>query len=346
MNAQTPQTDSPPPHQLPDQPQPQPQPQRANASALIYNESGAYLLHLRDDIPGIWEPGSWSLLGGGSEPGDRSLEETLRRELREEAGLDIPDLVPFAVEQARSGDGTLVPIQIFAGQWSGDPADLELTEGVMLHWFRPEVMPRLRMAPSTRDLLRRHAELLDAGHYGPAPSTSFANADPTTTTAAVRLPHPHTLSAPGTSGRPVPHIIGVHLYLENAHGEILLGLRHPDSAYAGKTWHFLAGHCEQESAVACLVREAREEAGLLIDPGDVEFAHAVHLVDTPGTPPRMQLVFRARHWTGTPEILEPDRCVSWGWWRPEALPEPLVPYARAAIDGIQAGRLYTEWGWT
>lgn len=60
----------------------------------------------------------------------------------------------------------------------------------------------------------------------------------------------------------------------------------------------------------------------------------------------MQLVFRARHWTGTPEVLERDRCISWSWWRPEALPEPLVPYARAAIDGIRAGRLYTERGWT
>ncbi|GES33338.1 hypothetical protein San01_58260 [Streptomyces angustmyceticus] len=37
--------------------------------------------------PGTWEPGSWSLLGGGREPGDRSLEDTARRELWEEAGL-------------------------------------------------------------------------------------------------------------------------------------------------------------------------------------------------------------------------------------------------------------------
>jgi|GEM_PF-649046 len=338
MNDQTSPTDPAPPHQL----RPQPPLPRANASALIYNESGAYLLHLRDDIPGIWEPGSWSLLGGGREPGDRSLEETIRRELREEAGLTIPDLAPFTVEEAQSSDGTTLPIQIFAGQWSGDPADLELTEGVMLHWFRPEVLPRLRMASSTRDLLRRHTELLDTGPYDPTPSTTLADAD---TTTSGRPPHPHTPSAAATSERGVPHIIGVHLYLENARGEILLGLRHPDSAYAA-TWHFLAGHCEQESAVTCLVREAHEEAGLLIDPADVEYAHAVHLIDTPGTPPRMQLVFRARHWTGTPEILEPDRCVSWSWWRPEALPEPLVPYARAAIDGIRAGRLYTECGWT
>ncbi|MGA5219728.1 NUDIX domain-containing protein [Streptomyces cinereoruber] len=63
----------------------------------------------------------------------------------------------------------------------------------------------------------------------------------------------------------VPQIVGVHLHLERD-GKVLLGLRHPDSAYAGGLWHFLAGHCETESATACLVREAYEEAGLVVDP--------------------------------------------------------------------------------
>jgi 8-oxo-dGTP diphosphatase len=72
----------------------------------------------------------------------------------------------------------------------------------------------------------------------------------------------------------------------------------------------------------------------------------VHLVDAPGTQPRMQMIFRARRWTGTPAVLEPGKCLSWDWWRPDALPEPIVGYTRAAIDGIQAGRLYSEIGWS
>ncbi|GGV83062.1 hypothetical protein [Streptomyces massasporeus] len=32
-------------------------------------------------------------------------------------------------------------------------------------------------------------------------------------------------------------------------------------------------------------------------------------------------------------------------WSAENLPEPIVPYTRAAIAGIQAGRVYTELGW-
>ncbi|MFJ3877843.1 NUDIX hydrolase [Streptomyces sp. NPDC090077] len=66
--------------------------------------------------------------------------------------------------------------------------------------------------------------------------------------------------------------------------------------------------------------------------------------DGPGDQPGTGFVFRARRWTGTPEVREPDRCVSWDWWPADALPEPVVPYARTAIEGIRAGRLYSEIG--
>ncbi|WP_405812927.1 MULTISPECIES: NUDIX domain-containing protein [unclassified Streptomyces] len=296
-----------------------------NASALIHDGYGRYLLHLRDDLPGIWEPGAWSLLGGGREPGDTSLEDTVRRELREEAGLEPGVVEPFAVELATGTDGLTVPVQVFTAQWSGDPARLPLTEGVMLTWFHPNVMERLRLSPSTLDLVRRHAK--QSGRTKAAPQREALGPD-----------------RPKAGSTSVPHIVGVHLYLERD-DQVLLGLRHPAAAYAGGTHHFLAGHCEQETAVACLVREAKEEAGLLVDPRDVELAHVVHMVDKPGAQPRIGFVFRARRWTGTPEVLEPDRCVSWGWWPADALPEPIVPYTRAAIEGIRAGRPYTELGW-
>ncbi|MEK8146360.1 NUDIX domain-containing protein [Streptomyces sp. M10(2022)] len=102
----------------------QAEPDRANASALISNDRGEYLLHLRDYFPGrIWEPGMWSLLGGGREPQDATLEHTVRRELVEEAGLNIADLTPFGTEYASTEDGAIVPIAIYAGHWNGDPAN-------------------------------------------------------------------------------------------------------------------------------------------------------------------------------------------------------------------------------
>ncbi|MGW1811383.1 NUDIX hydrolase [Streptomyces sp. NPDC002078] len=306
-------------------------PEPENASVLIVNDRSEYLLHLRDQVPGIWEPGAWSLLGGGREPDDRSLEETARRELWEEAGLVLPVLEPFRREYAAGLDGATVPIQVFVARWNGDPEALHLTEGIMLRWFAPEIMTRLRMSPSTLDLVRDHAARQLAVRQAAVP-------DP----AAVPPARRHV---PSTDRGTVLNVVGVHLYLENVQGEVLLGLRHPDSAYAGDTWHFLAGHCEQESAIACLVREAYEEAGLLIRPEDAELVHTVHLCDVRGTQPRLQLVFRVRRWQGQPVIRERDKCLAWRWWSPGALPEPIVAYTRTAIERWREGHRYTEMGW-
>lgn len=300
-------------------------PEPVNASALIHDGHGRYLLHLRDQREGIWAPGTFALLGGGRTLTDVSLEATLRRELAEEVpGLEVDGLAPYALEEATSVDGLAVPIQVFEGRWSGDPETVDLQEGVLLRWFTPDTLERLNLSPGLGDLILRHT-----AEHPPASS-------PPATARPLRDEAPE-----GTE----LHIVGVHLYLEDTHGRILLGLRHPDSAYAGNTWHFLAGHCEREAAITCLVREAKEEAGLIIDPADVELVHLVHLVDSSGAPPRMQFVFRARAWSGTPQNLEPDRCVAWRWWDPQELPAEVVPYTRQAINSIQDGSLYSQMGW-
>lgn len=300
-------------------------PEPVNASALIHDGHGRYLLHLRDQREGIWAPGTFALLGGGRTRGDVSVEATLRRELAEEVpGLQVEALAPYALEEETSVDGFAVPVQVFEARWNGDPETVDLQEGVLLRWFTPDMLERLNLSPGLGDFIRRHAAEHPPAGRPPIPA---------------RL-----LRAEAPEGTEL-HIVGVHLYLEDNHGRILLGLRHPDSPFAGNAWHFLAGHCEREEAVNCLIREAQEEAGLTIEASDVELVHVVHLVDAPSTRPRMQLVFRARTWSGSPAVLEPDRCVEWRWWNPKDLPATVVPYTRQAIDGVLAGRLYSHAGW-
>lgn len=300
-------------------------PQPVNASALIHDGHCRYLLHLRDRREGIWAPGTFALLGGGRGVEDVDLEATLRRELAEEVpGLEVKGLAPYALEEATSVDGFAVPIQVFVGRWSGDPETVELHEGVLLRWFTPDSLERLHLSPGLGDLVRRHA-----AEHPPA-------GGPPATTLLPRDEAPE-----GTQ----LHIVTVHLYLEDDHGRVLLGLRHPDSAYVGGTWHFPTGHCEREEAISCLIREAREGAGLVIEPGDVELVHLVHPVDQPSARPRIGLVFRARTWSGTPTVLEPHRCVEWRWWNPKDLPTSIVPCTRRTIDGVIGGSLYSHMGW-
>ncbi|MFB7467682.1 NUDIX domain-containing protein [Streptomyces sp. NPDC056224] len=287
-------------------------------AALLVDSRGRYLLHLRDANKRICDPGTWSIPGGDRE-GAESSREAVERELLEETGLMVP-LAEFTVVDSVGPDGVKGRIRVYLGTWDGDADSLPCPEGIMFRHFDSGTIPYLTMCPWTNEVIDLHR-----------------------TRASAPVPVPVPVQArPG--GRARLNVVGVHLYLEQD-DKVLLGLRHPDSAFAASTHHFLAGHCEQESAVACLVREAQEEAGLLIDPTDVELAHVVHMVDEPGAQPRVGFVFRARRWTGTPRVREPDRCVSWDWWPADALPDRIVPYTRAAIDGIRAGRLYTEMGW-
>jgi len=122
-------------------------------AALLVSNDGHYLLHLRDNIPGICDPGTWSLIGGYRKPGE-APEETIHRELAEEASLSIPDLAPFTLIRSTAADGRPGAfIQIFRGRWNGNPADLPITEGIMFHWFAPEVVPRLRTSPWARTVI-------------------------------------------------------------------------------------------------------------------------------------------------------------------------------------------------
>ncbi len=156
------------------------QPEPVNASVLIHDAAGRYLLHLRDDFDHIWAPGEFSLLGGGAEPGDGSLEDTLRRELAEEApGLRLGEVEPLTVERTTGLDGLALPIQIFSAHWEGDPQAADLREGVLLHWFRPEDLHRLRLRDSTRRLIHdHHAALLSRSKNAEPTATLPAEAGP------------------------------------------------------------------------------------------------------------------------------------------------------------------------
>ncbi|WP_406511092.1 NUDIX domain-containing protein [Streptomyces sp. NBC_00161] len=293
-------------------------------AALLVNAAGQYLLHLRDANKVICDPGTWSIPGGDRE-GEETCRQAVERELLEETGLSVP-LEPLTVVNAHGPTGDKGQIRVYVGTWDGDDSTLPCPEGIMFKWFPPETTAWLTMCPWTADVI--------ALHQNTAP-----------------VPAPRSASAPARAGRSRtrPNVIGVHLYLERADGRILLGRRHPDVAFAGNHFHFLAGHLETEGAKAGLIREAEEEAGLIIAPEDLELAHTVHMLDegenTDGQP-RLGLVFRARTWSGTPEVREPDKCVEWIWADPARLPEPMVTYTQVAIEAIGRGETYTELGWT
>ncbi|MDJ0465516.1 phosphotransferase [Streptomyces sp. H27-C3] len=135
--------------------------------------------------------------------------------------------------------------------------------------------------------------------------------------------------------------LDVHVILrrDGALGPEILLSRRTGPVYATGLWHLPSGHLDgpHEDVVTALIREAREETGVGIDPEDVHFALTVHH-RSPGGSTRLGVFFEVRRWQGTPQIHEPDVCDAMGWYRFDTLPSPMVAYARAALDAYRCGK--------
>lgn len=134
-------------------------------------------------------------------------------------------------------------------------------------------------------------------------------------------------------------IVDLHLLLFDDGGRLLLGSRR-NTGFADGCWHLPAGHHEEgESFVDGAVREAEEELGVTIDPGELEL---VHLMEQPG---RTALFFAVRRWNGQVENCEPEKCAALEWFDWDELPRPIVGYCRAALEAIRSGQLHSTYGW-
>jgi len=96
------------------------------------------------------------------------------------------------------------------------------------------------------------------------------------------------------SGRDQLANVDVFLILVDRDGRLLLGLRGPD-VYHGGQWNVVSGKADVgEDAVTAVVREAAEEAGVVLSRDDVSPAAVVHYHNLNGLP-RVGFAFRARH---------------------------------------------------
>jgi 8-oxo-dGTP diphosphatase len=133
----------------------------------------------------------------------------------------------------------------------------------------------------------------------------------------------------------------VHLLLLN--GDKLLFGRRQNTGFEDGAYHLPSGHLETgESVVQALIREAKEEVGVTIAAKDVEFSHVMHNSSSGG---RAAFFFSVRHWEGTPENREPEKCGELRWFPLSALPDHLIGYCGSALTHIAAGRPFSVYGW-
>ncbi|MEW2387837.1 trifunctional class I SAM-dependent methyltransferase/NUDIX hydrolase/VOC family protein [Streptomyces venezuelae] len=138
-------------------------------------------------------------------------------------------------------------------------------------------------------------------------------------------------------------VVDVHLILRR--GDEVLLARRSGTGYGGGLLHLPSGHVEDgEDVRAAVIREAREEIGLDLDPADLR-VEAVVQHRGPGQAPRTGWFFSAEHGAGgEPVNAEPDKCSELVWHPLSALPHDMVAYCRAGLAAWRAGeRFLVHW---
>jgi 8-oxo-dGTP diphosphatase len=126
-------------------------------------------------------------------------------------------------------------------------------------------------------------------------------------------------------------------------GKILLA-RRMNTGWNDGMYEIPSGHIDgQESIKTATCREAKEEIGIEISPGDLEFLHVMHRKS--GDKEKVEFFFKTDIWQGEPKISEPDKCDDLNWFGLDNLPENLIPKVASAIECILQEKKYSEFGW-
>ena len=130
------------------------------------------------------------------------------------------------------------------------------------------------------------------------------------------------------------------LFLE--HNQILL-LRRFNTGYEDGNYSLVAGHVEAgETVTQAAVREALEEAGVVLQPENLRMVHVMH---RKSNDERVDFFVAVKAWEGEIQNREPEKCDDLAWFPYTNLPVNLIPCVRFAISNVQKGVLYSEFGW-
>lgn len=126
----------------------------------------------------------------------------------------------------------------------------------------------------------------------------------------------------------------------------ILLLRRFNTGYEDGKYSFVAGHLDgNETFKHAMAREAKEEAGIILNPDDLEIIHVMHRKKyNIEKGERIDMFLTADKWEGEPKNLETHKCDDLSWFDLNNLPENTIPYIKQAINNIQNNIIYSEFG--
>jgi len=138
--------------------------------------------------------------------------------------------------------------------------------------------------------------------------------------------------------------VAVHLILiEN--NQILL-LRRQNTGFEDGKYIVPAGCIEgNETVTHAMIREAREEAGIILQPEWLKVSNILHRKGTPANWESIVFFFTTTHYEGNISNCEPDKCDDLRFFPLDQLPDNLIPYVKRGLELSFQGVPFAEFGW-
>ena len=136
---------------------------------------------------------------------------------------------------------------------------------------------------------------------------------------------------------PRPHI-GIGVILLNLTGQVLIGKREGSHA---PYWSIPGGYLEAgETFEAAAIREVKEETGLdIVNPTVLCVTNNLQTHEAEGLHV-ISVCLLAKEFSGTLNVMEPEKCSGWQWCDPADLPQPHFEASRIAIACYLEGTFY------
>ena len=128
---------------------------KKNVGIIIENDKGEILLQQRDDKVKLF-PFCWTLFGGAMEE-DESPEDAVKREIKEEIGLDISGFTHFNNFQFGS-----IFQYIFYKNLNLDLSKINLNEGKDIRFFSFNEIKDLKLAFNMKEIIDKFKKEIDS----------------------------------------------------------------------------------------------------------------------------------------------------------------------------------------
>jgi len=124
-----------------------------------------------------------------------------------------------------------------------------------------------------------------------------------------------------------------------------------NTGYEDGKYSMIAGHVDRgETFTQCIVREAKEEAGIILKPKELKVSLVMHRDSLKGMEAgeneRIDIFFTTENWEGKIENKEPNKCDDLSWFPLDNIPENTIDYVRSAIENYKNKVFYSEFGYS